>query len=442
MSIHVIRELRSHGHEAYWVGGSVRDRLLGRSVWDWDVATSARPEEVQRIFDGSRVQGVRFGVCGVKDGDRIVHVATFRSEGRYSDGRRPDSVTYTTDPKADVRRRDFTINGMLFDPVKDEVLDFVGGQRDLDQKLVRTIGDPRQRFSEDWLRMLRAVRFAAALGFSIESKTKGAIQALASNIDGVASERVRDELSRILMEGGARRGFELLDETGLLAELLPEVTELKGVEQPPNFHPEGDVWTHTLLMLEGLEEPSLALAWGVLLHDIGKPLTFRRTDRIRFHGHVEKGIELAEGICARLRFSNAETERILALIRNHMKMAVLPRMRPGKQRRFVEQPHFDEHLELHRLDCVASHGRLGKYRFAVEKSKEVAACEPVVPLLTGHDLMEAGYTPGPVFKEILGLVEELHLDGELGDRESALGLVRERFPLAPRSGSTTMSSRH
>lgn len=442
MSIRVIRELRSHGHEAYWVGGSVRDRLLGRSVWDWDVATGARPEEVQRIFDGSRVQGVRFGVCGVKDGDRIVHVATFRSEGRYSDGRRPDSVTYTTDPKADVRRRDFTINGMLFDPVKDEVLDFVGGQRDLDQKLVRTIGDPRQRFSEDWLRMLRAVRFAAALGFSIESKTKGAIQALASNIDGVASERVRDELSRILMEGGARRGFELLDETGLLAELLPEVTELKGVEQPPNFHPEGDVWTHTLLMLEGLEDPPLTLAWGVLLHDIGKPLTFRRTDRIRFHGHVEKGIELAEGICARLRFSNAETERILALIRNHMKMAVLPRMRPGKQRRFVEQPHFDEHLELHRLDCVASHGRLSKYRFAVEKSKEVAACEPVVPLLTGHDLMEAGYTPGPVFKEILGLVEELHLDGELGDRESALGLVRERFPLAPRSGSTTMSSRH
>ena len=442
MSIHVIEQLRSHGHEAYWVGGSVRDRLLGRSVWDWDVATSARPEDVQQIFKGSRIRGVRFGVCGVKDGDRIVHVATFRSEGSYSDGRRPDRVTYTTDPKADVRRRDFTINGMLFDPVEEEVLDFVGGQRDLDQKLIRTIGDPRQRFSEDWLRMLRAVRFAAALGFSIESETKDAIRALASNIRGVAAERVRDELSRILTEGGARQGFELLDETGLLAELLPEVAELKGVEQPPRFHPEGDVWTHTLLMLEGLEEPSPTLAWGVLLHDIGKPLTFRLTDRIRFHGHVEKGIELAEGICSRLRFSNADTERILALIRNHMKMAVLPRMRPGKQRRFVEQPHFDEHLELHRLDCIASHGRLGKYRFAVEKSKEVAAYEPVEPLLTGHDLKEAGYTPGPVFKEILGLVEDLHLDGELGDRESALELVRERFPLAARPGSTAKPPRH
>lgn len=436
MSIHVIEKLRSRGYEAYWVGGAVRDRLLGRSVWDWDVATSARPEEVQQIFEGSRIQGVRFGVCGVKDGDRIVHVATFRSEGRYSDGRRPDSVTYTTVAEADVRRRDFTINGMLFDPVEEKVLDFVGGQRDLERKLVRTIGEPRQRFSEDWLRMLRAVRFAAALGFSIESETQAAIQSLASNIGGVAAERVRDELSRILTEGGARRGFEMLDETGLLAELLPEVAELKGVEQPPRFHPEGDVWTHTLLMLEGLEEPSQTLAWGVLLHDIGKPLTFCRTDRIRFHGHVEKGIELAEGICARLRFSNADTERILALIRNHMRMAVLPRMRPGKQRRFVEQPYFDEHLELHRLDCIASHGRLDKYRFAVAKSEEVASYERVVPLLTGHDLKEAGYTPGPVFKEILGIVEDLHLDGELDDRENAMELVRERFPLATRPESS------
>lgn len=438
MSIHVIEKLRSRGYEAYWVGGAVRDRLLGRSVWDWDVATSARPEEVQQIFEGSRIQGVRFGVCGVKDGDRIVHVATFRSEGRYSDGRRPDSVTYTTVAEADVRRRDFTINGMLFDPVEEKVLDFVGGQRDLERKLVRTIGEPRQRFSEDWLRMLRAVRFAAALGFSIESETQAAIQSLASNIGGVAAERVRDELSRILTEGGARRGFEMLDETGLLAGLLPEVAELKGVEQPPRFHPEGDVWMHTLLMLEGLEQPSQTLAWGVLLHDIGKPLTFCRTDRIRFHGHVEKGIELAEGICARLRFSNADTEQVLALIRNHMKMAVLSRMRTGKQRRFVEQPHFDEHLELHRLDCIASHGRLDKYRFAVAKSEEVASYERVVPLLTGHDLKEAGYTPGPVFKEILGIVEDLHLDGELDDRESAMELVRERFPLATRPESSAM----
>lgn len=429
MSRRIIEELRSRGYEAYWVGGHVRDKLLHRPARDCDVATSARPEEVQRIFKGSRIHGARYGVCGVKDGDRIVEVATFRSDGRYSDGRHPDSVTYTTDPRADVRRRDFTINGMLMDPASERVIDHVGGMGDLERKLIRTIGDPRQRFSEDWLRMLRAVRFAAALNFSIESDTKAAIQSLSSNISRVAMERIRDELSRILTEGGARQGFELLDETGLLGVLLPEVAALKGVEQPPEFHPEGDVWTHTLLMLDGLEEPSLALAWGVLLHDIGKPRTFRRTDRIRFHGHVAAGLELAQSICVRLRFSNVDTERVLALIRNHMKMADLPRMRLGKQRRFVEQPHFDDHLALHRLDCIASHGRLDNYEYAVAKSQDVAAYTPIVPLLTGNDLKDAGYTPGPVFREILGLVEDLHLDGELSDRDSALNLVKERFPL-------------
>lgn len=430
MSRRIIEELRSRGYKAYWVGGYVRDKLLRRPARDCDVATSARPEGVQRIFKGSRIHGARYGVCGVKDGDRIVEVSTFRSDGPYSDGRRPDSVTYTTDPEADVRRRDFTINGMLMDPAGERVIDYVDGERDLERKLVRTIGDPHQRFSEDWLRMLRAVRFAAALNFSIESDTKAAIQSLSSNISRVAMERIRDELSRILTEGGARQGFELLDETGLLGALLPEVAALKGVEQPPEFHPEGDVWTHTLLMLDGLEEPSPPLAWGVLLHDIGKPRTFRRTDRIRFHGHVAAGLELGESICVRLRFSNVDTERVLALIRNHMKMADLPRMRPGKQRRFVEQSHFDDHLALHRLDCIASHGRLDNYEYAVAKSQEVAAYTPVVPLLTGNDLKDAGYTPGPVFREILGLVEDLHLDGELSDRESALNLVKERFPLA------------
>ena len=432
MSRRIIEQLRSRGYEAYWVGGHVRDKLLRRPARDCDVATSARPEDVQRIFKGSRIHGARYGVCGVKDGDRIVEVATFRSDGPYSDGRRPDSVTYTTDPEADVRRRDFTINGMLMDPADERVTDHVGGIGDLKRKLVRTIGDPRQRFSEDWLRMLRAVRFAAALNFSIESDTKAAIQSLASNISRVAMERIRDELSRILTEGGARQGFELLDETGLLGVFLPEVVALKGVEQPPEFHPEGDVWTHTLLMLDGLEEPSPPLAWGVLLHDVGKPRTYRRTDRIRFHGHVAAGLELAESICDRLRFSNVDTDRVLALIRNHMKMADLPQMRPGKQRRFVEQPYFDDHLALHRLDCIASHGRLDNYEYAVAKSQEVAAYTPVVPLLTGNDLKEAGYKPGPVFREILGLVEDLHLDGELSDRESALDLVKERFPLAGR----------
>ncbi len=430
MSRRVIEKLRQGGHRAYFVGGCVRDQLLERTVKDRDIATSAHPGEVAAIFPGARTQGSRFGVCVVRDGAELVEVATFRSDGGYSDGRRPDKVTFASDARVDVSRRDFTINGILYDPASGEYLDYVGGRADLQARLVRAIGDPFQRFAEDRLRMLRAVRFAAALGFAIERGTMAAITAQSAEISTVAPERIREELGRILTEGRARRGFELLSATGLLGALLPEVAALRGVEQPPEFHPEGDVWTHTMLMLGGLRSPSEPLSWGVLLHDIGKPDTFRMADRIRFHGHVNRGVELAQEICARLRFSNADTARVLALVGNHMKFMDLRRMRPGKVRRFVEQAHFDDHLELHRLDCLASHGKLDNYRFARDRVVEFSAEDPVRPLLTGDDLKAEGYRPGPVFGKILALVEELHLDGELGDRASALKLVRERFPLS------------
>ena len=429
MSRPIIEKLRRRGHDAYWVGGYVRDRLLGRPVKDHDVATSALPDEVAKIFPDARRQGERFGVLSVLSGDKRIEIATFRKDHQYSDGRRPDQVTYTKHERDDVVRRDFTINGMLLSPGEEEPIDYVGGLDDLQCKLVRAIGDPLERFREDRLRMIRAVRFAARLGFEIEADTKAAIRRLAPKVNTVAPERVRVELSRILTEGSARRGFELLAECGLLQPLLPEVDALIGVEQPPEFHPEGDVWTHTLLMLGNLRNPSEALAWGVLLHDIGKPGTFRRADRIRFHGHVRLGMELAEELCRRLRFSKADTSRVVGLVANHMKFMDLQRMRPAKLRRFVLQAHFEEHLELHRLDCLASNGRLENYRFAIERFQAAAAEEPLERLLTGHDLKAAGYVPGPLYREIFSAVEASQVEGALATRSDAMQFVRERFPL-------------
>ena len=442
MSQRITEKLRRHGHQAYWVGGCVRDALLGRRCKDRDVTTSAHPDQVAELFPGARRVGARFGVMVVPDGGDSVEVATFRRDHIYRDGRRPQAVSFTSDAREDVLRRDFTVNGILQDPSSRECIDYVGGLDDLRRKLVRAIGSPRRRFEEDRLRMLRAVRFAASLDFRIEAATMEAIRELAPGIAAVAPERVRNELGRILTEGGARLGFELLAETGLLGLLLPEVAALRGVAQPPEFHPEGDVWEHTLLMLDQLRKPSEPLAWGVLLHDVGKPDTFRHDDRIRFHGHVERGLELTRGICARLRVSHADWDRILALVGNHMKFMDVQRMRPGRLRRFLEQPHFEEHLELHRLDCLASHGRLDNHAVAAERFERLAEQEPTPRLLTGNDLKRAGYAPGPVFGTILALVEELQLEGQLADRDQALAFVRERFPLgaarhdaAERSGS-------
>ena len=316
---------------------------------------------------------------------------------------------------------------MFYDPVSEQRLDFTGGAADLESGLIRAVGSAEKRFREDHLRMLRAVRLAAGLGFEIEAGTMAAIRDNAAAIRAMAAERVRDELGRILTEGSARRGFELLHQSGLLQQLLPEVAALRGVEQPPQYHPEGDVWTHTMLMLEGLCRPSLALAWGVLLHDVGKPETFTRADRIRFHGHVGRGVELAGAICKRLRFSNAMTQQVLALVANHMKFAHVRDMRRSRLRRFVEQPDFKDHLELHRLDCLSSHGLLDNHDFAQQHYEQVQAEEPFVPLLTGRDLIAAGYEPGPAFGKVLAEVRELQHEGVLTDREQALAFAGERL---------------
>lgn len=427
----IARKLRAEGHQAWLVGGAVRDRLLHRPAKDWDVATDARPERILQLFPGSGQVGAHFGVVLVRENGAQVEVATFRSDHAYADGRRPVSVRFEDDPEADVRRRDFTINALLEDPDTHEVVDFVDGQADLERGVVRAIGDPEMRFREDHLRLLRAVRFAARLGFEIEPQTMEAIRRLHPLIRTVSAERVRDELLRILTEGGARRGFELLDRTGLLLEILPEVKAMQGVEQPPEFHPEGDVWTHTLLMLENLREPSPALALGALLHDVGKPRTFRRAERIRFDGHVEEGLRMAQDILARLRFSGEDTRQVLALIANHMRFMDAPRMKESTLKRFLRLERFEEHLELHRLDCMASHGELENYQYVRGKVEELPPSQiRPRPLVTGRDLIEAGYRPGPAFKEILAAVEDMQLEGKLRSRDQALDWVRARFTTA------------
>ena len=434
----ICNTLRSKGFQAFLVGGCVRDILLGREPADYDVTTDALPSQVEEIFPGSLTVGAKFGVVIVpeeapasSDAGRLqVEVATFRSDVGYSDGRHPDHVDYTKSPQDDVKRRDFTINALLLDPETNEILDFVGGREDLEAGIIRAIGDPATRFGEDKLRMVRAVRFAARFGYVIEPATLKAIQKLAPEIDQISMERLRDELTKILTEGAARRGFELLDQTGLLIYLLPEIAKMKGVEQPPQFHPEGDVWIHTLMMIGGLPAGSSpTLAWGVLLHDVGKPPTFTPpagpNGRIRFDRHVEVGVKMAEQICRRFRFSNEDTEQILALVTNHMKFKDVPRMKPATLKRFVRVDKFGEHLELHRLDSLASHGKLDNYelvsRFIAETSPEQVR---PVRLLTGDDLIALGLKPGPRFKAILYNVEEAQLDGTIHTHEEAVRLAQ------------------
>ena len=406
----------------------MRDLLMGRTPIDFDVATSARPDDLLGLFPRAGQVGAHFGVVLVHEEDAHVEVATFRSDHEYHDGRHPEGVHFETDPEQDVLRRDFTINALLLDPETGEILDFAGGRADLDAKLIRAIGDPERRFREDHLRLLRAVRFAARFGFEIESKTFEAIENLTPSIKSVSSERVRDEISRILTEGGARRGFELLDATGLLEQVLPEVAKMKGVQQPPEFHPEGDVWTHTLLMLDGLRDPSLTLALGVLLHDVGKPDTFRIAERIRFDGHVEKGIEIAHALLTRLRFPNHVIEGAEALIANHMKFMEVPRMRESTLKRFMRLPDFEEHMQLHRLDCLSSHGGLDNYDFVRRKQLEVPPEQlKPPPLLTGRELIAAGYRPGPMFGIVLSEIEDAQLEGRITSTEEALELAKSRL---------------
>jgi poly(A) polymerase len=459
----VVEKLRTAGFEAYLAGGCVRDLLLGREPTDYDVATSATPDVVLDMFERTFAVGAHFGVVLVAhdedDSYFTMEVATFRSDGAYSDGRHPDAVRYTTSAEEDVKRRDFTINGLLLDPEKlaisgfagthlgeknsdaasvghpvgrGAVIDFVGGLSDLEAGVIRAIGDPNERFEEDHLRMLRGVRFAARFGFELEAGTKLAMRSLAKKIAAVSRERVRDELTRMLTEGHARRAFELLDETGLLKEVLPEVARMKGVEQPAQYHPEGDVWVHTLGLLAQLEKGCAeTLAWGALLHDVGKPPTFRRApDRIRFDGHVEVGVAIAADILKRFRFSNEETHQILALVDNHMRFADAERMKASTLKRFFRLDRFEEHLALHRMDCLAGSGNLDHWHFVHDRWQ--AMPEETVrpkPLITGRELIAAGYTPGPAFKQMLRAVEDAQLEGTIATAEEALQLVRDRLSL-------------
>lgn len=429
----ICTRLHAAGYQALFNGGCVRDIIMGLQPADYDVCTNARPEQVQQLFAKSIPVGARFGVVIVVEDGTQVEIATFRSDIGSADGRHPERVEFSSSPEEDVRRRDFTINGLLMDPRGGCVLDFVGGQADIRAKIIRAIGDPEQRFEEDKLRMLRAVRFAARFGYVIEEHTLTGVQRLASEIQQVSLERIRGELSKMLTEGAARRAFELLDEAGLLRQVLPEISRMKGVAQPPQFHPEGDVWTHTLLMLEKLPpQVPETLAWGVLLHDVGKPPTFRPPsrpgDRIRFDEHVVVGVKIAEEICNRLRFSNQDSEQIAALVENHMRFKDVPGMRDSTRKRFVRLPQFDQHLELHRLDCISSHGNLESYDF-VRNFLANTPTEVVRPprLMTGEDLKGMGFRPGPMFKEILAVVEDAQLEGKIATREEALRLVRSRF---------------
>jgi poly(A) polymerase len=440
----IVLALRTAGHQAYFAGGCVRDLLLGHQPKDFDVATSATPDIVQSLFPKTLSVGAHFGVILVCDeGSITTEVATFRHDGAYSDGRRPDAVRFSTDPREDVLRRDFTINGMLLDPIVFEetgdaasaTLDFVGGRDDLTASILRAIGEPSLRFSEDKLRMLRAIRFAARLNLEIEPRTMAAIRNAAAQIDQVSSERIRDELTLMLTEGHARRAFELLDTTGLLQQVLPEATRMHGVQQPPQFHPEGDVWTHTMLLLEKLQPGATpTLAWGALLHDIGKPATYRApdpndpNDRIRFNGHVEVGVRIAETVLSRLRFSNEDTAQIVALVKNHMRFGDVLQMRQSTLKRFLRLPRFDEHLALHWLDCTSCHGDLALYNFA-RQQYETAPPEHIQPklLLTGRDLIAAGYRPGPQFKAMLESAEDAQLEGHAVTQGEALDLVKKQF---------------
>lgn len=465
-AISIVKKLRQEGYSAYFAGGCVRDQLMGIPPKDYDVATNARPSQVMRMFPRTVAVGAEFGVVLVLTDEHQVEVATFRSDGNYADGRHPDEVIFADDARFDVLRRDFTINGLLWDPLTETLLDYVGGQDDIRGRIIRTIGDPVQRFQEDKLRLMRAARFSARFDFELEATTCDTIQVLAHKVLQVSKERLRDELIKILTEGYASRGLRLLETLRLLRPILPEISDLQGVEQPPEFHPEGDVWVHTLLMLQLMDEtkremsqgsnptatdwtvaqgnspgtgvyPSVTLALGVLLHDVGKPQTFERKDRIRFNNHCEVGARMAFQVCDRLRLTNRQTEKIAHLVRDHLKFKDLPQMRPATLKRFLRQEGFEEHLELHRLDCLGSHRNLDLWRMAKDHLDRLAPEEiRPAPLISGDDLITLGYRPGPIFKEILKAAEDAQLDLLLHNHAEALEWVQRRFESKAASSKT------
>jgi len=428
-AISVVRRLHEEGFEAFFAGGCVRDMLLDKIPQDYDITTNARPEEIRRLFSETIPVGAQFGVMLVVIDGEPFEVATFRHDGPYLDGRRPSHVRYGT-LEEDILRRDFTINGMVYDPIADRLIDLVEGRTDLERRLIRSIGEPQARLEEDRLRMIRAVRFAASLGFTIDPWTFAAIQQLAATITTIAWERIGDEVTRILIEGGARRGFELLDESGLLQVLLPEIVALKGTPQSPDYHPEGDVFAHTLLVLSHLEPVSSeTLAYGCLLHDVAKPVCFRQeAERITFYGHTEVGAAMSEQILKRLKRGRAIWERVAYLVRNHLRHVQAPQMRLSTLKRFLREEGIDELLELTRIDALASNGDLQYYQFCKQRLAELneAQIRPP-PLVRGTDLIALGLVPGPIFSEILQRVEDQQLGGELTSREQALEWIQQNY---------------
>jgi len=425
----IVHRLKQSGYEAYFVGGCVRDFILGNESSDYDIVTSALPDQVMALFSNTISIGAKFGVIAVIVQGRPYEVATFRSDDVYEDGRHPSQVHFSS-AREDVFRRDFTINGLLMDPETGEITDYVNGRMDIEKKIIRTINDPDSRFNEDFLRMLRAIRFAANLGFVIETQTLKAIERNAAKINRISAERVREELSKILTRGGAGTGFELMIQTGILKEVLPEIDRLKGVEQPPQFHPEGDVWQHTIKMLEllpkdGETDKNLCLGWGALLHDVGKAVTRSEDEKgVHFYGHVKKGEEIAGDIMQRLKFSNVQRETVLNLIRQHMVFMNVQKMRPGRLKRFLRMPDFDLHLELHRLDCIASHGMQDNYEFCRDQLKSLGQDDLHPPrLLTGDDLISLGFARGKIIGEILRALEDEQLEGRIASSEDARNFV-------------------
>ena len=426
----IVERLRLHGFEALYAGGCVRDHLLGLEPHDYDVATNARPQQVESLFPRTVPVGVQFGVILVLEQGAEIQVASFRGDGVYHDGRHPESVHFT-DAEGDARRRDFTINGLFYDPINDTVFDFVGGQEDLKTGVLRAIGTPSERFAEDKLRLLRAVRFATTLGFTIDQETWKAVLEFASTIHMVSAERIREELVKTLLSPNRVWGFDLLNESGLLRAILPEIEALKGCDQPPEFHPEGDVFVHTRLMLSMLApDASLPLILSVLLHDIGKPATriVDETGRIRFNGHEGVSAQMGLRLLHRLRFPNEVIDAVLPAVRLHMSFKDVPNMRVATLKRMMARPTFDEELELHRVDCLASHGMLDNHALLIAKREEFSH-EPLIPppLVTGHDLIALGWKPGKRFAEILQAVQNRQLEETLGSKDEALAWITSEF---------------
>ena len=427
-AIDIIGKLQDKGHIAYLAGGCVRDMLRGETPKDYDIATSALPEEITSIFTKTREVGVHFGVVIVIVNNQAFDVATFRNDGSYKDGRHPEEVTFST-PQDDTARRDFTVNGIFFDPISEKYIDFVEGKSDIDKKVIRAIGEPNLRFQEDHLRLLRAIRFAARFDYEIEAETWNSIKSNASGISKISKERIRDELTTILLNENRVLGFDLLVESGLMEHIIPEILQLKGCEQPPQFHPEGDVFVHTRLMLSLLKDaPSIELVLSVLLHDIGKPATYsfdEEADRIRFNGHDKLGAEMSEQILRDLKFSNSIIEDVVQMVANHMTFKDVQKMRQSKLKRFMSRSTFNDEIELHRVDCLGSWGGLDNYDFLNKKMVEFAN-EPIIPqpLLTGKDLIELGWSPGPDLGQTLNSVQDMQLEGKLNSKDEALDWIK------------------